>query len=148
MQTRLPDPATQPAFYDGVVIKRGIAWVIDFAIISALLVPFVIFSAFTALFILPALFFGVGFVYRVLTIANGSATWGMRAMAIEFRDIDNRRFTPGQALLHTLGFTVLQASGVLQLVSILAMLLTERGQGLTDLLMGSTALNRQALPYA
>jgi len=145
MQTRLPDPARQPEFYDGVVIKRGIAWVIDFVIICLLVLPVVILTAFTALLVLPALYFGVGFVYRVATIAGGSATLGMRVMAIEFRDIDGRRFDGVQALLHTVGFTVLQASGVLQVISILCMLLTERGQGLTDLLMGTTALNRRAI---
>ena len=25
----LPDPARQPQFYDGVTIKRGLAWVVD-----------------------------------------------------------------------------------------------------------------------
>jgi len=142
--SHLPDPERQYAFYDGVTIKRGIAWAIDFVIIMALVVPVVVLTAFIGLFFLPFLFAVVGFVYRVMTLAGGSATWGMRMMAIEFRDASGRRFDLGQAFLHTLGYTLSFAIFPLQLVSIALMFLTERGQGLTDLVLGTVALNKRA----
>ena len=141
--TDLPDPEIQPAFYEGVTIKRGLAFVIDFtliAVISALVLPF---TAFTGLFFFPALMAVVGFVYRVATIAGSSATLGMRLMAIEFRDATGARFDTGQALLHTAGFYVSCAVAPLQLVSVLMMLLTPRGQGLTDMVLSSVALNKR-----
>lgn len=140
----LPDPLVQPEFYDSVVFKRGLAWVIDAALILVLVVPVVVMTAFVGLFFLPFLFFLVGFVYRVATLTGGSSTWGMRLMAIEFRDQRGEYFDFSQAFMHTLGYTVSMSVFPLQLVSIMMMLLTERGQGLTDMLLGTVALNRRA----
>lgn len=140
----LPDPHRQPAFYDGVVIKRGIAWVIDvmlIGILSALIVPF---TAFTAVFFFPFLMLIVGFIYRWFTLASRSSTWGMRLMSIEFRDHEAKRFDSSAALLHTLGYSISVAIAPLQLISIVMMLVSARGQGLTDHLMRTTAINRPA----
>lgn len=142
--SHLPDPEMQPAFYEGVTLKRGVAFLVDavlIALVSALVVPF---TAFTGIFFFPALMAVVGFVYRVATIAGGSATLGMRLMAIEFRDANGARFDGGQALLHTAGFYFSCAVAPLQLVSVLMMLLTPRGQGLTDMVLSSVALNKRA----
>lgn len=141
--TDLPDPVMQPDFYANVTIKRGVAWVIDTVIILALLVPVVVMSAFLGLLILPFLYLVTGFVYRVATLAGRSATWGMRVMAIEFRDHRGAHFDVGQAFLHTLGFTLSMAFFPVQLVSIAMMCISERGQGLTDMVLGTVALNRR-----
>ena len=63
----------------GVVVSRQTIKIV----ISLLIVPF---TAFVALFFFFALMAVVSFVYRVITLATGSATWGMRLMAIELRD--------------------------------------------------------------
>lgn len=141
----LPDPVAQPEFYDGVALKRGIAWVVDVTIVALLVVPVVVLTAFIGLFFLPFLYAAINFAYRVLTIAGGSATWGMRLMAIELRGAAGRRLDFGQAFLHTLGYTVSWAFAPLQVISVILMLATERGQGLSDHVMGTTALNRRAL---
>ncbi|SDY01521.1 RDD family protein [Citreimonas salinaria] len=141
----LPDPVAQPEFYDGVAVKRGIAWAIDVTVIALMVVPAVVLTAFVGLFFLPFLYAAISFVYRVLTIAGGSATWGMRLMAIELRDTAGRRLDLGQAFLHTLGYTVSWAFAPLQLISVILMLATERGQGLSDHVMGTAALNRRAI---
>jgi len=96
----LPDPMVQPEFYDSVTVKRGLAWVIDAALILVLVVPVVVMTAFIGLFFLPFLFFLTGFVYRVATITGGSATWGMRLMSIEFRDSRGEHFDFSQAFMH------------------------------------------------
>ncbi|SDJ24176.1 RDD family protein [Lutimaribacter saemankumensis] len=142
--TALPDPQLQPEFYSDVPMKRLLAFVIDTLIILAVCVAILPFTAFTGLFFFPFLMLVVGFAYRVITIANRSATWGMRLMSIEFRTHDGRAFDLGTAVLHTLGFTVSMGVFVAQAASIVMMLTSERGQGLTDMVLGSVALNRQA----
>ena len=82
----LADPIPQPQFYQSVAPKRLLAWAVDSVlifIISLLLVPF---TAFIALFFFLGLMLTVSFVYRVITLAAGAATLGMRLFAIEFRN--------------------------------------------------------------
>lgn len=141
--TRLPDPDMQPEFYEGVATKRLLAWVVDCVlvfVISALIVPF---TAFTALFFLPFLMMVVGFCYRVMTIANGSATWGMRFMAIELRDKHDQPLSLELAVLHTLGYMLSIGMLLVQVASVVLMSSSAYGQGLTDHVLNTTALNRR-----
>ncbi|EPX80423.1 RDD family protein [Salipiger mucosus] len=142
--SHLPDPQRQSGFYDSVPLKRGLAWVVDTLVVAVLVLIALVFTAFLGAFVFFALWMVVGFAYRVITIAGGSATWGMRLMAIEFRDWRGQRLDGMQAFLHTLGYSVSVAFMPLQLISIVCMCVTERGQGLTDLVLGTTALNRRA----
>jgi uncharacterized RDD family membrane protein YckC len=142
--TGLPDPEFQAEFYADVPMKRLIAWIADTILIALICVLILPFTAFTGIFFFPFLMLTVGFAYRVVTIANGSATWGMRLMAIELRDRTGRRFDLGQAFLHTLGYSVSIAVPVLQVISVVLMLTSSRAQGLTDHVMGSVVLNRAA----
>jgi len=140
----IPDPATQPEFYADVPVKRLIAWVADTILVALICVLIVPFTAFTGLFFFPALLLVVGFAYRVVTIARGSATWGMRLVAIEFRTLSGQRMDLGLAFMHTLLFTVSCAAFLLQALSVVLMLTTARAQGLGDHLLGTVALNRRA----
>ncbi|MDA7424199.1 RDD family protein [Thalassococcus lentus] len=142
--SHLPDPIRQAEFYEGVTLKRGVAWIFDFIITALLVVPVLVFTAFLGVFFLPLLFFIVGFFYRVFTITHGSATLGMRMMAIEFRDMHGQRLDRQQAFMHTLGYTFTIMTFLLQLVSIGFMFTSERGQGLTDMALGTVALNKRA----
>ena len=139
----LPDPQRQAAFYDGVPVKRLLAWVIDTGITVILSAFAVVFTGFIGLFFLPMLFLVIGLIYRIVTLANGSATWGMRFMAIELRDMHGQRLDLGQAVLHTLGYSVSLAFAPLQIVSIVLMLTTSYKQGLTDHVLGTVAMNRR-----
>jgi uncharacterized RDD family membrane protein YckC len=141
--SHLPDPDMQAAFYEGVTVKRGIAWVLDTFVIAAITLPLALFSI-VGLFFIPVIFLIVGTLYRWMTIANGSATWGMRFMAIELRDAYGQRLSSGLALAHTLGYTITASTGILQLISIALMLFSPRGQGLSDLVLGTVALNQRA----
>lgn len=139
---RLPDPAARPDYYAGVPSKRFGAWVIDLTLVTfaaALLLPF---TAFLGIFFFPVMMTVVGFFYRWSTLAGGSATWGMRLMGIELREADGLRLSNGTALAHTFGYLVSMAFPVLQVISIILMLTTERKQGLTDIVLGTAALNR------
>ena len=142
--SHLPDPVTQPGFYQDTPVKRGLAWVIDLVFVSILVVPAVVMTAFTALFFLPLLFLIVGFAYRVFTIASGSATWGMRLMSIELRNANGQRLDFTEAFLHTLGYSISVAFAPLQLISIVLMFTSERRQGLSDMVLGTAMLNRRA----
>lgn len=141
--THLPDPERQADFYDGVTIKRGLAWVVDLVLITLIALPVALFTI-VGLFVIPLVFLTVGFLYRWMTIARGSATPGMRLMAIELRDAYGERLDTGQALLHTLGYYITVSTFILQVISIGFMCTTERGQGLTDMVLGTVALNRRA----
>lgn len=139
-----PDPDMQPQFYEGVPTKRLLAWVLDTVIIAGLTLLTIPFTFFISLFFLPLVFMVLGFAYRVVTLSRGSATWGMRMMAIELRDSDDEPFDQSQAFLHTLGYSLSVMIAPLQLISVVLMLSSERRQGLTDLAMRTVALNRRA----
>lgn len=110
-------------------------------VLCVLVLPF---TAFTGLFFLPFLFLALGLVYRTATIAHRSATWGMRLFALEFRTAMGQRLDTAMAFWHSMGFTFSCAVPLVQLTSILLMLTGARRQGLTDLALGTVAINRRA----
>ncbi len=140
----LPDPDTQAEFYRDVAGKRAIAWVIDAILIALLVGVLVLFTVGFALFFVGFVAMVVSFTYRFLSLANGSATPGMRLVAIELRNHRGERFDTAMALLHTLGYLVSVSFVLPQVISILLMATSKRGQGLSDLLLGSAAVNRGA----
>lgn len=142
--TALPDPDYQAEFYASVPAKRLLAWIVDSLLILLLSTAAVVLTAFVGLFVWPLLYLLVGFAYRVATIANGSATWGMRFAGIELRDGSGRRLDGGQAVLHTAVYSLSLAIPVLQVISVILMLTSARGQGLTDHMLGTVMLNRRA----
>lgn len=143
--TALPDPEVDEALYADVTAKRLFAWVIDVVLISLLTLVMIPFTLFIGLFFLPLMYGVLSFLYRWVTISRGSATLGMRAAAIELRQHDGSPMTPSAAFLHTTGYFVSVTVFPLQLVSVAMMLITERKQGLTDMIMGTAALNRRAI---
>jgi uncharacterized RDD family membrane protein YckC len=108
------------------------------AVLCTLILPF---TAFTGIFFFPLMMIAVGFVYRWFTIAGGSSTWGMRLMGVGLRDHHGAPLSSGLALAHTFGYSVSVALPPLQLVSVVMMLVTARGQGLTDHILGTEAVN-------
>lgn len=144
MTFALPDPERHADFYAGVPAKRAVAWVIDTlatALVTAVIVPF---TAFTALFFLPLLFLAVNFAWRAASLANWSATPGMRTCGIELRAADGRRLDAGTAVAHTFGTMLTWGFVLPQVASAAMMLITPRGQGLTDHVLGTVAIHRPA----
>jgi uncharacterized RDD family membrane protein YckC len=84
----------------------------------------------------------VGVVYRIATLAHGSATPGMRLMAIEFRNAQGERLGTTLAVLHVLLFVAMWSFFVAQIASMICILTTPRSQGLHDMLLGTAAINR------
>lgn len=138
-----PDPDMQPEFYDGVPTKRLMAWVVDMIVTIGMCLAVLPFTVFTGIFFFPLLILMVGFIYRVVTLSTGSATWGMRLMGMELRDLRDRPFDFGTALFHTLGYSISWAMAPLQLISMVLMCVTDRKQGLSDMVLGSVAVNRR-----
>lgn len=138
----LPDPYREPEFYDGVLAKRGVAWAIDLALITAMTVLAGLLTLTVGFFLWPIFFVAIGLVYRVATLSGRSATWGMRLMGIELRGHDGARFETVQALLHVLGYYASVTFVLPALASIGTMMVTDRRQGLVDMLLGSAAINR------
>ncbi|WP_171122228.1 MULTISPECIES: RDD family protein [unclassified Ruegeria] len=142
--THLPDPDRQPEFYQSVAIKRFVAWLFDIAFVSLLCTVAIFLTLGMGLFILALIYAVVSFIYRVVTIANGSATLGMRFMGIELRDSFGARMDTGKALAHTAGYFVSMAFPVLQIISVIMMLTSARCQGLTDAFLGTVMINQRA----
>lgn len=142
--TSLPDPDYQAEFYAFTVPKRLVAWLIDSILIVVLCSITVLLTAFVGLLIWPLLYLVIGFVYRVATLSNGSATLGMRFAGIELRDLSGRRLDSQQAILHTAGYTLSIAVPILQVISVIMMFTNPKGQGLSDALLGTVMLNRRA----
>ncbi|MGR3502877.1 RDD family protein [Pseudaestuariivita sp.] len=138
-----PDPMTQPGFYTSVPIKRLGAWVVDILVITLICLVLTPFTGFLSIFVWAPFWLMVSFLYRWATLAGGSATWGMRLMAIELRDNEGQRLTGGLAFAHTLGYSVSIALAVLQVISVVLMATSARGQGLTDMALGTVAINRR-----
>ncbi|MEO0772941.1 MAG: RDD family protein [Pseudomonadota bacterium] len=140
----IPDPDTQPEFYQDIPAKRALAWVIDSVMVLLLCLLILPFTAFLALFFLPLLWWTVSFVYRVVTISKGSATWGMRVMSIEFRTLSGDRFDLGLALKHTAGYSFSLIFMPLHLVSVISILASERRQSAVDHVLSTVAINKRA----
>ena len=137
----LPDPASHPEVYDDVPGKRVLAWLVDAALIGAanvVLLPLLIPTAFL---LSPLVFLAVGFAYRTATLARGSATWGMRLMALGIRDAEGRPLDHGTAAAHTALYYVALVLLPLQILSAGLMAASPRRQGLGDLLLGTAAVN-------
>lgn len=140
----LPNPETSPGFYDGVAVKRGLAWILDtfaVAVISAVLatLPF-----FLGWFFFPLIFLAVNVLYRIGTIASASATPGMSLFNIELRTHQGHNLDGSMAAMHTIAYLIANAFVLPQLISIALMLGSARGQGLHDMVTGVVALNRSS----
>ena len=140
--TALPDPDRHAEFYSGVAFKRGLAWIVDTLFVTLIVALVALVTALTALLILPLVWLAVGFLYRWVTLSGNSATWGMRLFNIEFLDRYGQRFDAATAFVHTLGYSLSMAFVLPQLLSVALMIISRRGQGLTDMVLGSVAINR------
>lgn len=138
----LPDPDTHGEFYASIATKRFLAWIVDTIVILLISVIAIPFTAFVGLFFFAGLFLLSGIIYRVVTIANWSATPGMKLMAIEFRNARGERFDLGTSVAHTVLFLLMSSLFIVQIASMVLMVVSPRGQGLHDLVLGTAAINR------
>lgn len=145
----LPDPARDPQFYQGVPLRRLVAFVIDTAVIVLLMASIAVVAGLIGLasfglgwvLIVPG-FALAGFLYRFTMLRERSATLGMLAAGIELRGPDGARVDAGLAAVHTLGFYATLYLPVLMVLGIAMMGFNPRRQLLHDLPLGTAMINR------
>lgn len=142
MTFSLPSADTHPEFYQSTASKRLVAWIIDLIITFVITLILTPFTFFTALFFWPFFFALVSFFYRSTTLALSSSTWGMRLMAIELRCENGEQLDLQTAVFHTLGLAISFAFPLLQFASMILMVAHDRGQGLSDRVLGTFMVNR------
>ena len=140
-----PDPVAQSWFYADVLPKRAMAWVFDSVLIALLVALVVPLTGFLALFFLGGLYVAISFLYRWIGLSRRSATFGMRLMGVEFWDADGLRMTAVLGFAHTLFYALSVAFVVPQVISVLMMVFGKRGQGLSDVVLGTVLVNRHAM---
>lgn len=139
---KLPDPAYDAEFYRDLILKRFVAWVVDLLITLALVAVVVVLTAFIGLFFLPVLWIAVSITYRTVMLSNYGATAGMMLAAIKLRHLDGRRAEPMTCLWHSVIFSASMATVLGQIASVGLMLTTPYRQGLNDVILGTTLINR------
>ena len=144
---RIPYPHSHPEFYESVTTKRFFAWLIDSIIVLGILIITSPFTFFVSLFLFPFFYAAIDFVYRTATLSMGSATFGMRLMAVELRHESGHRLDFVTSLFHTIGLYVSYAFVLVQIASIGMMVTRDDRKGLTDLVVGTVMVNRTHILY-
>jgi len=154
-QGEAPDPIAYPQYYDGVVARRVLAYLVDVAIIALLVgLLWLLLGALAVMsfgllgpLLWPTLALAPLAYHTLLIGGEGSATLGMRLFRIEVRTWDGRR--PGylQAALVTVVFyaSVALTSWLVLVVAIF----NRQRRTLHDYLCGTiviNALNWRPLP--
>ncbi|MEE9428594.1 MAG: RDD family protein [Paracoccaceae bacterium] len=143
--THFPDPITHREFYADVTTKRLVAFFIDSILITAIALALATLTAFLALLFFGFLSMIVGLIYRSVSLSNSSATPGMRMMGIEFRTHQGEKLSSGMAIAHTILFTLSFSMVLPQVISIILILTTSKGQSLNDMLLGTAIINKSAM---
>ncbi len=138
----LPDPQIDSQFYTGVPFKRLIAWFIDFIIIMLIASALVLVSFGIGAFAFPLLLFVSNIGYRIFTIKRNSATLGMHIAGIEIRNNQGNKLNLEETIWHTGIYTIVAISFFVLIISMIMMLINDRGQGIHDYFVGTTAINR------
>jgi len=135
------DRLQDPALYDGIILKRMIAYLIDAVILFAVGVGMVLIGIMSFGLLLPLIWPVLPVIplaYHTLTVGSaGSATIGMRVCGIRVLSIDGYPPNLLQAFVLTLVFylTIGVTSGLILLIA----LFTDRGRCLHDFVAGTIA---------
>ena len=147
------DPYANPQLFSGVLMRRVLAFVVDFIVIS---IPVVLAVIFIAVFGLVTLGLGWGLfwlvspatviwpiIYYGMSLGGPhSATWGMRMMDLQMRTFTG---TPGYFLLGCAHAVLFWASiSFLTPLVLVVGLLNGRRQLLHDLILGTVVVNTSA----
>ena len=150
-QTALPDPATAPELFDGVLTRRVFAFVIDLVILGAMVLAFSLVGLVAGF-----LTFGLAWVALVVVVPAsivlyyaatlGSpkrATVGMQLMDIVLTPTRGQPLDGWMAVIHEAIFWV--TVWISWPLSLLIALFTPRRQMLHDLLVGGLMVRRSPM---
>ena len=131
------------ALFDGLLTRRIVAFLIDYAIVLLLMVPaavvLFVFSILTlglGFYLFPVLFFVIAGLYFGLSLSSaGQATPGMRVMDIMMVSDSGQPIDFLTAILHLVIFWILNS--LLTPLLLLAGLFTERKRLVHDIALGT-----------
>jgi len=144
----MPDPASVPEAYQGVLLRRVLGYFVDLCVIAVLAV--LLWIVFAVLWVLslgllgPVLWFIFGLIplayHTLLLCGPWSATIGMRLFDVELRSVTGER--PGflQALAQTALFYI--TVGATCSLILLVVFLNRHRRTLHDLLAGTVMVRR------
>ena len=151
MRAELPDPATAPELFDGVLTRRAVAFIIDMVIVGlvATLIAIVgLVLGFLTLglgwlalpFIIPLAILG----YYVVTLGSPMrATVGMQLMDLVLTPTRGPPLDGWKILIHPLVFWV--TVWIAWPISLVVALLTPRREMVQDLIAGTLMLRRSPM---
>ncbi len=147
----VPDPVHDSQFYQGVPLRRFVAFCIDIVVIIGLwcvvLILGLLVSVLTLGIATPlavVVFSVTSFAYRWAMLSQRSATLGMILTGIEVRSATGGPLDPVTAFLHVAGFYVSVFFTPLLVIGWIVMAATPRRQMLHDLVLGTVVINRPA----
>jgi uncharacterized RDD family membrane protein YckC len=147
----LPDPATAPELFEGVLTRRVVAWAIDLGILTAIstfiFLAGIVVGIFTfglgalgALFLIPVVILG----YYAATLGSQMrATVGMAAMDIVLTPARGRPLDGMAILIHPLVFWIIW--WVAWPISLVVALVTPRRETVQDLITGTLMIRRSPM---
>ena len=100
-----------------------------------------------SLFLLTFYYATIDFIDRMTKLYMGSATFGMRIMAIELRHESRHRLDFISSVFHIIGLYVSYALVLVQLLSIGMMVMRDDRKSLTDMVIGTVMVNRAHILY-
>lgn len=147
----LPDPATAPELFEGILLRRILAYMIDVALMGVLLVAVAIVGGIVGFFT-----FGLGWLSLVLVIplviagyyattlgSSRRATIGMQAMDIVLTPARGAPLDGWKILIHPLVFWI--TSWIAWPVSLAIALFTPRREMVQDLVAGTLMVRRSPM---
>ncbi|HEY0918711.1 RDD family protein [Devosia sp.] len=151
MRSDLPDPASAPELFEGVLTRRVIAFVIDSAIMTAMTVALSIvgvvagFLTFGLAWVaLPFVIVFVLLAYYAVTLgSHARATIGMAAMDLVLTPTRGAPLDGWRILIHPLVFWI--TVWIAWPFSLLIALLTPRREMVQDLVTGTLMLRRSPM---
>ena len=134
--------------YSGVLSRRVMAFIIDYALVLLLCIPAAVLVFFIGVFTLglgfylyPLLFFIVAGLYFGLTVGGrAQASPGMRAVGLAMVRLDGQPIDFLTAIIHLVLFWILNS--VLTPLILLAGLFIERSRLVHDLLLGTAVIRK------
>ncbi len=151
MNSPLPDPANAPELFAGILKRRVIAFFIDVAILSAIILFVVVSGIIMGFMTMGAAWLAllgavplsiIGYYAGTLGSAR-RATIGMRMMDVVLTPTRGLPMNGGRAFLHPLVFWL--TLWILPPVSLLLALFTPRRQLLHDLITGTLMVRRSPM---
>ena len=150
-RNNLPDPATAPELFEGVLLRRAFAFIVDTVIMGALVVLVSVFGGIIGFFTFGLGWLALVFVIPVVILGYYAATLGsprratigMRYMDLVLTPTRGPPLDGWRILIHPLVFWI--TCWVAWPISLLVALLTPRREMVQDLITGTLMLRRSPM---